>query len=270
MEVGLRNSRSLRGLTLLVVGLLFAASGWAQESSEEAEASPSPEQIERARQIYLNGKSLYDEGSYEEAIVAWEESYRLSRRPDLLFNIASAQERLGLYQEALDTLSMYKVYATADEQDILERRVRSLEARLAEGQQDVAMEVPEVVPPPSSKKSWSSAQTAGVSLVSAGVVITGLGIGFGLDGRSAKGIIEEQCPLIDGRYYCTSEYQPTLQRIDRDNAIFVTGVAVGTTAIVAGVVTLAVTARKSQAPKITFAPTWSGGDEVGVLTWGRF
>ena len=46
----------------------------------------------RAKELYRNGERLYEEGLYEDAVVAWERAYELSERPLLLYNIANALE----------------------------------------------------------------------------------------------------------------------------------------------------------------------------------
>lgn len=86
----------------------------------------------RARQLYDNGAILYDEGRYEDAIVAWQEAWNLSERPLLLYNIANAQERLGLWRDALETLNRYRAFAKPEERDKLDRRINNLERRLEE------------------------------------------------------------------------------------------------------------------------------------------
>ena len=74
-----------RALCLLTLLAAVAPEALAQDATTEA----------RAKELYENGAALYEEGRYEEAILAWEEAYRLSSRPVLLFNIANAYERLG-------------------------------------------------------------------------------------------------------------------------------------------------------------------------------
>lgn len=86
----------------------------------------------RARELFDNGALLYEEGRYEDAVAAWQMAYELSPKPLLLFNIANAQERLGRYQEALDSLNRYRAFAPKDERKILDRRITNLEKRVEE------------------------------------------------------------------------------------------------------------------------------------------
>jgi len=107
-------------------------------------AEPSDADMQRAREIFQNGQSLYREGRYEDAMVAFEEAYKLSEKPGLLYNMASCSERMGNYREAIDQLNRYRVYAQPGERVALERRLTNLELRLA----DTPPEAPVVVAPP--------------------------------------------------------------------------------------------------------------------------
>lgn len=84
----------------------------------------------KARHLYNNGVMLYEEGRYSDAIAAWKAAYDLSPRPLLLYNIAEAQERVGMWQEALDTLNRYRAYAPAEERDRLTKRIENIEKHL--------------------------------------------------------------------------------------------------------------------------------------------
>ena len=107
----------------MTLTLLTLLSGVAHAQEDDA----------RARELYENGVILYDEGRYGDAVVAWEEAYRLSPgRHVLLFNIANALERDGQYGRALETLNRYRAYAPASERDTLDRRIRNLEQRIRE------------------------------------------------------------------------------------------------------------------------------------------
>jgi tetratricopeptide (TPR) repeat protein len=111
----------------LLLGLLFILSpALAQPDSTESD--------QQARVLYQNGTELFDEGRYVDAIAAWEMAYVLSPRPLLLVNMASAFERLGDNVAALDKLYRYKAYAPVAERPTIERRIRSLEARMDEDQ----------------------------------------------------------------------------------------------------------------------------------------
>ncbi|MCB9675734.1 MAG: hypothetical protein H6737_11490 [Alphaproteobacteria bacterium] len=134
---------------------MIASLALAQDTPAPAPA-PADEQLEEAKRLYENGVRLYEEALYDEAIVAFEESYALSRQHALLFNIANAQERKGDLEAAIKTLNKYRIYAEADEAAKLDRRVRTLEERL--DKQRVAT-APAPVPTPTPTPAPQPVQT---------------------------------------------------------------------------------------------------------------
>lgn len=74
--------------------------------AQPAPPPPAEEQVARARQLYLEGKSHYDVGDYAKAIEIWKRAYVLSNAPMLLFNIAQAHRLSG------DCATALKVYAS--------------------------------------------------------------------------------------------------------------------------------------------------------------
>ena len=101
--------------------------------------SPEPQQASaeddaQAKRYYQNGTTLYEGGAYADSIVAFKEAYRLSGRHALLYNIASAQERLGDLSGAIESLSRYRIHADPDEQATLGRRIDNLKDRLSKQQ----------------------------------------------------------------------------------------------------------------------------------------
>jgi tetratricopeptide (TPR) repeat protein len=95
-------------------------------------AQPTEDELTRAKELYANGETLYSEGDYENALVAFEAAYDLAPAPLLNFNMANTLERLGRFKEALDKLSAYRAFAPADERETLERRIRNMERRIEE------------------------------------------------------------------------------------------------------------------------------------------
>ena len=73
--------------------------------------------LKQAEEFFLNGQQLYSESRYEAAIIAWQEGYDMSKMPAFLKNIALAQEAMGEYEQALNTLSIYRAYAPYEEQE---------------------------------------------------------------------------------------------------------------------------------------------------------
>jgi tetratricopeptide (TPR) repeat protein len=80
---------------LALVALAPAPVAWAQD------ATPSKEQLEAAKKAFGEGKALYDEGKFAEAVEKFKESYRLSRNPLLLYNIGHTLDQAGQKDKAL-------------------------------------------------------------------------------------------------------------------------------------------------------------------------
>ncbi|MFK7927720.1 MAG: hypothetical protein AB8H79_06010 [Myxococcota bacterium] len=137
----------------------------------------------RAAELFDNGSRLYEDGLYEQAIVAFEAAYDISKEPALFFNIANAYERLGKPREALDALNQYRPFVTADKRASLDRRVVALESRI-KADEAAALKAPAVVATPAPtlpsapaeverKRSWLLPGIGG-GLLAAGGIVAGL------------------------------------------------------------------------------------------------
>lgn len=123
-----RLGRSCRGAWLgAVVSLgVFAA-------APEARAQPKFEKLAaeaHAKELFAKGDAAYAEGRYEEAFAAFQEAYALSNRPQLLFNVSNALERLGRYAEAVEALEKYLASGKARERDVVQKRLVNLKRRV--------------------------------------------------------------------------------------------------------------------------------------------
>ncbi|MEL6347684.1 MAG: hypothetical protein AAFV53_31550 [Myxococcota bacterium] len=215
---------------LLMLWLTLVASGQTQDDND------------RARQFYENGAILYDEGRYEDAILAWQEAWELSKRPLLLFNIANAQERLGLWRDALETLNRYRVYAKVEERERLDRRIANLERRLAEetpspvpvtpeetapvSPEPVAVEpqVDSTLPVEQTPNRWLA--PSALTLGAAGLVT---GTVFALRADAARTDADALCQGVDGQLLCPSTAEDALRQdqfssLAADSAFIIGGV----------------------------------------------
>jgi hypothetical protein len=64
-----------------------------------------------AEDLFAEGQRAYDRHDYALAIERWQESYRLSKEPGLLYNVAQAYRLAGDCEHALST---YRLFVTAD------------------------------------------------------------------------------------------------------------------------------------------------------------
>jgi tetratricopeptide (TPR) repeat protein len=115
ISVGLRACgrapyRSAVRLALFVsLGLLVLPAGaLAQDEDEDGvapTASGSPDSDARAE--FERGAVLFAEGDFAEALAAFEHSYGLSGRPELLYNIAICHDRLRHDREAVENYEAF-------------------------------------------------------------------------------------------------------------------------------------------------------------------
>lgn len=126
-----------------------------EASAQPANTPVPPDSDAEAKRLYTNGAELYEEGRYEQAILAFREAHALSGRHTLLKNVANAQERMGELQAAVDTLNEYRVYAETGEKDALATRIRVLEERISkerEARMQAAAAAPQRIAPSTTEQ----------------------------------------------------------------------------------------------------------------------
>lgn len=116
-------------MATVLAGLLSSAAP--MPAAANAPRTPSPTEIQRAEELYDNGRQLYGEGSYKAAAMAFEQAYELSGNLDMLYNAALAYDRADAFEEAIAALDRYRAMAPASERAKLDERKRSLEIRRA-------------------------------------------------------------------------------------------------------------------------------------------
>ena len=87
----------LRGAALVAALLALTPLASAQETPEDQEA----------RQEFEAGREAFNAGRHESALAHFRRAYELSRRPQLLYNIGVAADRLRRDAEALEAFEQY-------------------------------------------------------------------------------------------------------------------------------------------------------------------
>lgn len=149
-----------------------------------------------ARRLFEDGDRLYQEGRYEDAIVRFEESYALSGRPLLLFNMANAYERLARYASAADALRRYLPNAAPAETEMIQTRITMLERRAAEQQAPTPTPTPDPAVPPVTATDGgglTGTQVAGVVLLGSGAALLVGGVVVGLLTLDPRSQLDELC-----------------------------------------------------------------------------
>jgi len=110
--------------------LLLAAGAAALASSFDlaAQEKPPAGADEQAKEHFLKGKTLFDEGAYEKAVIELEASYDLNPKPIVLYNIATCYDRLTKYADAIKYYGLFLEKAGGKPKDL----VKEVDARIAE------------------------------------------------------------------------------------------------------------------------------------------
>lgn len=90
----------------LALGLALASSPAAAQSKGGSRKATSADD-EVARGLFQAGKAAYQGGKYEDALSFLEQAHARSGRPELLFNIGQAADRLRQDEKALEVFRAY-------------------------------------------------------------------------------------------------------------------------------------------------------------------
>jgi hypothetical protein len=116
------------------------------------EPPPTAEQLEAAKKAFAEGKTLHDQGRLPEAIEKFKESYRLSRNPVLLYNIAFTMDEANQKDLALTYYRKFLSDAppAAPQRPTVSDRVKVLEKEKLEA--DLNGTGPSISHPPDTTK----------------------------------------------------------------------------------------------------------------------
>lgn len=218
---------------LFLVTALSAPRAFAQESAPcaepEAEQPPADtegepaelgEDEEQARRLFLLGDDLYMQGRYAEALAAFEESYELSGRPLLLYNMANVHERSGEFEQALRKLEAYLPESTDEERPRLRTRIESLRDRIERLEERRRLEEERlrarggVAQAPSEPLNVPALVTT-----LGGVALLGGAIGLAVVARNAGSELDEGCASTSAGTFCPDELESQVKRERRTGAV---------------------------------------------------
>ncbi len=98
-------------------------------------SKPTAQDTDAARSAYMLGKRFFEESDYSSASHNFTDAYKLDcTKPELLLNVARANELLGNRAEAVHALETYMQRSTTlgpDEKTSLQRRIDNLKAAIA-------------------------------------------------------------------------------------------------------------------------------------------
>lgn len=257
--------------------------------SPAAPADDQAARFKRAEELFNNGERLYSEGSYEAAILAFQESYELSKEPSLLYNIGNAYERLGDFANARKYLDQYRAFAPEKEREALSRRIQNLDQRQREKEQrdaeraaqaadKPAAESQQVGPEPAPPTTPSEPPKrdriygpAAIALTAGAVVGLGIGIGFGIAAQRNRDAALLYCKDADGRSFCESGAETALRQQKTTALVADIGFAVAGAAAIALIAVVAAKAvkKKRNDQRAQLAP-YAGPRGAGLTFGMRF
>lgn len=140
---------------------------------------------ERARMRFEDGRLAFAEGRNEIALAAFLESYELSGRPELLYNIGLVHDRLRHDREALEAFRQFLVEVPDTENRVqVESRIRVLEEEVA--REEALASAAAAGPADRGEEVWES--PVFWTLLGVGVVAVGVGVGLGVYYSSDPGM----------------------------------------------------------------------------------
>lgn len=160
---------------------------------------------ERARSHFMAARSYADQARWDDAVAQFEEAYRLSRRPEMLLNIATMHERAQRPHDAADAIQRY-LDASPDAPDrvTLESRIASLRALPQASVAATTPAEPETTTATETAPTSTPAAAEGGglhTLGTVGLVVAGVGVAAGiaslatgLAAHDAYGQLEANCP----------------------------------------------------------------------------
>lgn len=234
----------------------------------------------KAKALYTEGLKHYNLAEYTDAIKAWKESYLISKKPLLLFNIGQAFRLSGDCKQAMTFYDSYqREEPNPKNQSELDQALalckdkpvdkpvtdKPVDKRVTDKPVDKPITqtpaVGEVASPPIEEHPVDAPETTGggmrkigIGVGAAGVVLTGLGVYFALDaGKKADD--------LDGYMGEWGQDQKDLESKGQrsEKLAFVMG-GVGLAAIVAGGVMFAIGGPKATAEtsSVSVVPTRGG------------
>jgi tetratricopeptide (TPR) repeat protein len=159
----------------------YTAPAIAQTPPPASATGPTQADEDAAKAHFLAGSAYYEQANYTDAVKEFLEAHRLSRRPDLLYNISVCYERLGRWDDAISSLQQYlSERPDAPDRAVIESRIANYEQRRDQEPARMAAAAPPPVnvPPPVGEPrrphhvaSWI------VGGIGAGLLVAALGTG---------------------------------------------------------------------------------------------
>ena len=146
-----------------------------------AAQAPTQADEEAAKAHFLAGSAYYEQANYSDAVKEFVEAHRLSKRPDLLYNVSVCYERLGRWDDAIASLQQYlSERPDAPDRAVIDSRIQNYQQRRdQEAAARAAVAPPPLTPPPTVATPAPRRHVASwiVGGIGAGLLLAALGTG---------------------------------------------------------------------------------------------
>ena len=201
--------------SLCAVALVLAPAAPAYAPPKKPPPAKPEAKNNEAKKLFDDGAAAYTQGNYEAAIDAWSKAYEISKKPLIFESIANAYERLGEAKKAREYLAKWRDVAPKDEQDLLDARIKNLDARVI---RDEEIETARKAEADKAKKSdeerdrqrkssgggGSSTSVPGVVLLGVGGAAVAVGVTLDIIAGIRRPAVDAACATVDGAQICKS------------------------------------------------------------------
>ncbi|MFH1131047.1 MAG: tetratricopeptide repeat protein [Pseudomonadota bacterium] len=201
-----------------------------------AHSQPNKANLELAKQHFLLGRTYFEQGAYSKALEAFKEAYRLSKKSDLLYNVAKCYENLGNLKAAIAEYGNYLI-ASANPDPNVNARIENLKTRLKAQevakpavetspaikpeQEDAPLNLPEE---PSDSAVWM--KWTGWCLAGLGVASIGASVLFGVLANHKANRVEEAYSVGGYNWQQIQEYETAGKRYETGQIVtLIVGIA---------------------------------------------
>ena len=260
-----------------------------------AGATPPSADVARAKVLYQGALKKFDLGRFEEAAADFEEVFGIMADPALLFNIAQAygqakkpDKAVFFYRSYLANFSrrgLTPPNAAAVEQRIEEQSKLVEEQKKAAAEQAVPPKPAEKPPEPSPVSPPTEAPPSSLTvsaprakpnrlLVPVGAALLGVGVVGIAAGSALLAIAARDANTVESAATKGGEFTSSLKNTDRQGQVFdkagIALVAVGGVLAVAGIVPLALGAKRTASDRAVRILPFADGRAIGMICGGRF
>jgi len=264
--------------SLCAVAFVLAPATPALAQPKKPPAAKPEVKNNEAKKLFDDGAAAYTQGNYEAAIDAWSKAYEISKKPLIFESIANAYERLGEAKKAREYLSKWRDVAPKDEQDLLDARIKNLDARVV---RDEEIETARKTEAEKAKKGEDDRErqrkagggggtsVPGVILLGVGGAAVAVGVTLDIIAGIRRPAVDSACAVVDGANICKASSRDA---ITSSNSLALAGDIlwiVGAAAAAGGAV-LVITHKPSSSSSAVPTATWIAPAGAGFLAGHSF